>query len=108
HRGVWFRSAAGRPGSRPGSPRGDPAVAVESSLDVAVGWVCAWAWSFLVRRECRKTTIISGRVGEEKPRSKAPILSDRSQQTFSVSPRFSTGGDIRYFSENSPQLNDPR
>src|SRR5208337_4580632 len=79
HRGVWFRSAAGRPGSRPGSPRGDPAVAVESSLDVAVGWVCAWAWSFPLRRECRKTTIINGRVGEEKPRSKAPILSDRSR-----------------------------
>src|SRR5208337_2896402 len=79
HRGVWFRSAAGRPGSRPGSPRGDPAVAVGSSLDVAVGWVCAWAWSFPLRRECRKTTIINGRVGEEKPRSKAPILSDRSR-----------------------------
>ena len=31
-----------------------------------------------MRRECRKTTIINGRVGEEKPRSKAPILSDRS------------------------------
>src|SRR5208337_18629 len=61
-----------------GSPRGDPAVAVGSSLDVAVGWVCAWAWSFPLRRECRKTTIINGRVGEEKPRSKAPILSDRS------------------------------
>ena len=54
-------------------------VAVGSSLDVAVGWVCAWAWSFPLRRECRKTTIINGRVGEEKPRSKAPILSDRSQ-----------------------------
>jgi len=32
-----------------------------------------------LRRECRKTTIINGRVGEEKPRSKAPILSDRSR-----------------------------
>ena len=39
--------------------------------------LCAWAWSFPLRRECRKTTIINGRVGEEKPRSKAPILSDR-------------------------------
>ena len=26
-------------------------------------------------------TIISGRVGEEKPRSKAPILSDRSRHS---------------------------
>src|SRR5208337_3309023 len=67
------------PGSRPGSPRADPAVAVGSSLGVPVGWVYTWAWSFPLRRECRKTTIISGRVGEEKPRSKAPILSDRSR-----------------------------
>ena len=36
------------------------------------------------------------------------ITSRPFKQTFSVSPRFSTGGDIKYFSENSPQLNDPR
>ena len=38
-----------------------------------------------MRRECRKTTIINGRVGEEKPRSKAPILSDRSPHKTFVS-----------------------
>ena len=29
-----------------------------------------------MRRVCRETTIINERVGEEKPRSKVPILSD--------------------------------
>ena len=35
-----------------------------------------------MRRVCRETTIINERGGEEKPRSKGPILSDRSLTFF--------------------------
>src|SRR5512135_2458154 len=44
-----------------------------------------------LRRVCRETTIINERVGEEKPRSKAPILSDRSHLAVASSPRMTRG-----------------
>ena len=50
-------------------------VAVGLLCDVAVGWVLAWGMVVPLATEVSETTIISGRVGEEKPRSKAPIFS---------------------------------
>src|SRR5262249_24661088 len=83
HRGVWLRSAAGPPGSQPGSPRGDPAAVVGSVRAFAVRWVSAWAWSFPLQQMDLETTIINEPVGGEKPRSRVTILLDpppRSQE----------------------------
>ena len=47
-----------------------------------------------MRRVCRETTIIDECVEEEKPRSKIPILGDRSRYKFQPVPPAATAGGL--------------
>jgi hypothetical protein len=77
---AWRQSAVGRLGSQPESPLADDAVAERHSLALAVGRVCASPCSSPFPRVCREMTIIGERSGGEKPRSKAPTLSECSSR----------------------------